>query len=94
MRRHHVLTLAPLLALAGCASAPQRVALPAVVQVPGTRYVPIPAALTVPCPIAEPKALTVGEAVGIARERKRALQVCNAQLDQIRALQGTESKGH
>lgn len=92
MRRDLVLS-ALTLALAGCASAPARIVPPDVVRVPVTRYVPIPASLTTPCPIAEPKALTVGQAVSVARERKRALEVCNAQLDQIRAQQGTPDGG-
>ncbi len=80
-------------ALAGCAGTPPRPVAPDVVQVPVTRYVPIPETLTAPCPIAGPKDMTVGEAVRIARERRRALEACNAQLRQIRAVQGSPADG-
>lgn len=90
MRHHIVLTFAVCLLLAGCATPMERrVLVPETVTVTVDRYVPIPDRLTAPCPIAEPKALTVGEAVAIARERRRALEVCNAQLRAIHAVQGT-----
>lgn len=75
------LVIAILIALAGCAQVQ-----PKPVLVPVTKYVPVPAALTQPCPIAEPEDHTVAEAVKVARERKTALAVCNAQLEQIREL--------
>jgi len=78
-------------ALTGCATTGTKPA-PTIVQVPVTRYVPIPGELTAPCDIAEPQALTVGEAVRVARERKAALQRCNADKAQIQAIQGTEAK--
>jgi len=77
--------------LSGCATTAAKPA-PTVLSVPVTRYVPIPATLTAPCAITEPAAMTVGEAVRVARERKAALQKCNADKAQIRAIQGTESK--
>lgn len=75
------LVVAILIALAGCAQVQ-----PKPVQVPVTQYVPVPAELTQPCPIAEPQNATVAEAVKVARERKTALAVCNEQLRQIRGL--------
>lgn len=59
-----------------------------VITVTRDRYVQIPAKMTVPCPIAPPGP-TVGDAVEVARKRKAELEGCNAQLNQIQAVQGT-----
>ncbi|GAA0721403.1 Rz1-like lysis system protein LysC [Dokdonella soli] len=73
-----------ILALAACAPAPVKP--PQVVQVTVTKYVPVPADLTAPCPIAKPAANTVQEAVRVARERRASIEKCNGQLEAIQAL--------
>lgn len=91
MRRSDWLLIVVLLSMAGCATVPypSPEIVTQVVRVPETRYVLIPPKLTEPCPIAEPSAMTVGEAVRVARERKTALERCNAKLREIVAVQGT-----
>lgn len=87
MRRRIRLLILILLAaacVAGCAQSP--VVPPKVVQTTVTRFVPLPEPLTAPCVIAMPRANTVREAVRVARERRAALQKCNAQLEEIRNL--------
>ncbi len=79
-------------ALCGCAAQTTHPAAPTVLRVPERVYVPIPAALTATCPIAEPSAPTVGEAIRVARERRAALESCNADKRQIRALQGSTAQ--
>lgn len=54
------------------------------------RYVPIDPALTTPCPV-EPAA-ALSDAPRVARERRAALEACNAQLAAVRAIQGTPVK--
>lgn len=71
-----------ILAAAGCASSGPPKA--ETVVLPVTKFVPIDAALLVPCPIATGPLSAV---LDVARERKTALERCNAQLDAIRALQ-------
>lgn len=71
--------------LAACKSNPP-VQPPKVVQTVVTRIVPVPEELTTPCVIAQPQSNTVGEAVRVARERRAALQKCNAKLEEIRNL--------
>jgi hypothetical protein len=68
-----------LLILAGCG--PTK---PTVVEVPVTKFVPLDAALLVPCAIATGP---LADVIEVARERRAALETCNAQLDAIRALQ-------
>ena len=77
-----------LLALLGCAGQTRQPApvTPAVVTQTVTKYVSAPDDLTTPCPIEQPKARTVAEAVRVARARKDALVTCNKQLDAIRSL--------
>lgn len=83
MRRRFGLLI--LIALLSACAAPVPKA-PTVVQVPITRYVAVPDALTAPCPVAMPKANTVAEAIRVARERRAALERCNARMDEIRNL--------
>lgn len=75
--------------LAGCASAPEPCPFvaPEVIEVPVTRYVPVPVELTEPCPVPAIKGRTVGDVVDAANARKLALDRCNAQLDAIRKAQ-------
>ncbi len=68
-----------LLILAGCGPVK-----PDVVEVPVTKFVPIDSALLVPCAIATGP---LSEVIQVARDRKAALEVCNAQLEAIRELQ-------
>lgn len=85
MLRRPVLLIA-IVALAGCASAPEQPVMPKVVQVIVPQYVAVPAPLTIACPVAEPSDRTIGTLVGIAYARKQALIRCNQQLDAIRKL--------
>lgn len=75
--------------LAGCAGTPEPrpFVAPEVIEVPVTRYVPVPAELTEPCPVPAIKGRTVGDVVDAANARKLALDRCNAQLDAIRKAQ-------
>ena len=75
-----------LLALTGCATAPMVPVVPQVVHDVVTVYVPVPAQLTIVCPIAMPADRTIGTLVGIAHARKQALVQCNDQLKKIRGL--------
>lgn len=76
-----------LLALFGCAPVkPSAPVTPQVVTQTLTQYVAVPSELTQPCPIEQPKARTVAEAVRVARARKDSLIACNRQLDAIRSL--------
>lgn len=72
-----------MLALAGCQTTggPPRAE---TVVLPVTKFVPIDAALLVPCAIATG---TLAEILDVARARRASLEACNAQLDAIRALQ-------
>lgn len=76
-----------LLAMFGCTPVKPRVPVtPHVVTQTVTQYVSVPTELTQPCPIEQPKARTVAEAVRVARARKDSLIVCNQQLDKIRLI--------
>ena len=68
-----------LLILAGCS--PTK---PDVIEVPVTKFVPLDAALLVPCAIATG---TLAQVIEVARDRRASLEACNAQLDAIRELQ-------
>lgn len=70
------------LLLAACATKPAIKA--EVVELPVSKFVPIDAALLVPCAIADGP---LSQIIDLARERKAALETCNEQLRQIRALQ-------
>lgn len=88
------LTLAVLL-LAACASRapePRPFVAPTVIEVPVTRYVPVPDALTAPCEAPPLAGRTVGHVVAASNARKLALDRCNAQLRAIRRL-GREEPG-
>lgn len=74
------------LTLAGCATAPAKPAIPQVVQVVVTKYVPVPAALTQPCPIAELTTGTGFDALAVGHARKLSLEDCNDRLGKIRQL--------
>lgn len=74
------------LLLAGCKTKPE-VIVDTRPPVETVRYVPIPAKLTQPVPIAEGK---LPEVIEVARERKAQLQQCNASLEAIGKIQGTK----
>lgn len=78
-----------LLALAGCKSAPEvrPFVAPTIIEVPVTKYVPLPEELTQPCPVPAIKGRTVGDVVEASNARKVALDRCNAQVKAIRELQ-------
>lgn len=73
--------LVGLLMLAGCATTPERV----VVEVPITRWVPIPSELTAPCAIADG---ALRDVIEVARQRKESLKRCNQQLHAIENIRG------
>lgn len=75
------------LLLGACAQTPPMPQLPKVVYVQVDRYVPLDGALLADCPIAEPADDTVGARVEVAKQRKTALQRCNADKAAIRASQ-------
>lgn len=86
------LTLAALL-LPACASKPPEprpFVAPTVIEVPVTRYVPVPAALTAPCQAPPLAGRTVADVVAASNARKLALDRCNAQLRAIRQLGSAE----
>jgi len=60
---------------------------PEVIRVPVKQYVPLPAALTQPCPVPAIKGRTVGDVVEASNARKVALDRCNAQMKAIREVQ-------
>ena len=82
--------------LAGCAFQPQKPTplppAPKIIRVPVTRYMHIPDALTAPCAAEAPRDKTIAELLRIARSRAKAIEDCNADKAQIRAIQGTEAK--
>ena len=86
MRHSIVLALALLCAACG--------AKPVVIREPVTVwrwvYVRIDPSLTVPCPIAKPRDRSVRESLRVNRERRKALEECNARLSKIGAIEGTE----
>lgn len=87
MSRHPAVVAILLAAsLAACKSAPQRIVMPEIVKVSVREYVPVPAALTKPCPVAELKDRTIESVVSAANDRKIALEQCNKQLSEIRGL--------
>jgi hypothetical protein len=49
-------------------------------------YVPIPAELTRPCPAASGR---LREVIRVARQRRAAVEDCNARMTEIRGIQGT-----
>lgn len=75
--------LVGLLILTGCATTPERV----VVEVPVTRWVPIPSELTRPVPIADGP---LRDIIEVARLRKEALKQANNQLRAIEEIKGSE----
>lgn len=85
-----VLMVIASLMLASCQSVgPAVPPAPEVIRVPVTTYVPVPEKLTAPCPIARGD---LEQVVIVARKRKASLEKCNGQLEQIRALQGTDTE--
>lgn len=94
-RALRLLIVPALLALAGCPlDAPRpAVVTPQVVTQTVTKYVPVPAKYTEPCPIEQPKLRIVAEAVRVAKARKSALEQCNRQLEQIRGLANQDIPG-
>lgn len=52
-------------------------------------YVPVDAALTRDCPVAEPRNNSGKELLRVARARKAALAACNADKRAIRGIQGS-----
>lgn len=83
-----LLTIAAVLILAACTpkQAQRPDPPPKIVEVPVKIYVPVPADLTEPCPIAKG---TLAEIPKVARARRQSLESCNADKAAIRKIQGT-----
>lgn len=91
-----LLLLAILLPLAACKPAlkpdlpsPDKIVAPTIVTIERLVYVPIPANLTRPEPIAEGP---IAQCFDVAAQRRAALQRANSKLGQIGHIQGTEVK--
>jgi len=82
----HRVALILVFALAGCKTAPEVVKVPQIVKVPVREFVSVPESLSAPCPVAQKKANTYGEAVRLANERKASLEECNGRMKKIREL--------
>ncbi len=74
--------------LAGCKSAPEvrPFVAPTIIEVPVTKYVPLPEGLTRPCPLSKAKTRKVGDVVDAYNRNVLSLTQCNKQLDAIRGL--------
>ena len=72
--------------LAACSS--NQVKIPEKVYITVEKYIPIPEEYTKDCPIAQPKELTVAEAVRVAKARKVSLEQCNVDKEAIRKING------
>lgn len=72
-------------ALAGCAGRPV-ISPPQIVTVTKTAYIPIPAALLVPCLVPVGKPVTNSDLLILEQAFTVDLLACNSQLDKIRAL--------
>ena len=81
-----ILACAPLLMAAQCSTTPERPTIPKVVEVPVTKYVPVPADLARDCTDEAPLRQTVGEAERLANARKVYLDECTKRMRQIRGL--------
>lgn len=84
MRRHHAALTAALL-LAGCGHAVKPV-VPKEVKVPVVQYVPIPEALTKPCPPVHADGRTVEAVVSAYNANIPVQSDCDARMEQIRQL--------
>lgn len=78
------------LALFTCACVPKSVVIREPVTITHYIYVPVDRALTAPCPVAKPRNRSVGESLRVNRERRLALEDCDARMSKIRAIQGTQ----
>lgn len=87
----HAMSMLPLLALAGCASAPVA-APPRIVTVTRVQYVPLPAADLEPCVVAPTPMLTGADVVAAWQAALEALAVCNDQITDLRAINAKEAK--
>ena len=86
MRVYLPIIVASVALLTGCATAPAKPVIPQVVQVLVTKFVPVPSALTEPCPIAEMTTGTGFDALAVGHARKLSLEDCNDRLQKIRGL--------
>lgn len=75
-----------LLVLVGCASAPQRPAIPEKVLVPVEKQVPVDARLTKPCPAKRATSRTVEAVVAAYNANLIVLQDCDNRIGEIRSL--------
>lgn len=75
------------LLLVGCASRPVTIREP--IEVIRYVYIAVDPSLTADCPIAMPRNNRGDELLRVARERRKALQQCNADKRAIRGIQGT-----
>lgn len=77
------------LLLAACQTQPERPQVPEVVKVPVRVTVPVPPALTDPCPVARASSRTVESVVKAYNANVESLETCNRRLQEIRALPTT-----
>lgn len=89
--RHSSAVVALALLASACTRENLKVAPPKVVQVEVVKFVPVPEALTEPCPVYAPAEQTYAEAKRLALVRLESLKDCNARMARIRAL-GAEAK--
>lgn len=87
-----LLPIAAALLLAGCQTCPDRPQVPEVVKVPVRVTVPVPPALTDPCPVARAASRTVESVVQAYNANVESLETCNRRLQEIRALPTSEVK--
>lgn len=81
-----VVLLAAAVLLAGCASTPKTEPMPTIIKVPVTQYVPVPEALTAPCPVTRAKTRTVEAVVLAYNANVTALEDCSDRMGRIRGL--------
>jgi len=72
--------------VAGCASTPKVEPMPTLVKVPVVQYVPVPDALTKPCPVSKATSRTVEAVVTAYNANITSLEGCNADKAAIRKL--------
>lgn len=81
------------LALSGftsCQKRPDPPQVPEIIKVPIRTTVPVPAALTTPCPIARAESRTIEAVVTAYNANIETLEACNRKLQEIRALPTSE----
>ena len=89
MRRPALIAAA--LLLAACQTQPERPQVPELIKVPVRVTVPVPPALTDPCPVARASSRTVEAVVQAYNANVETLEACNRKLQEIRTLPTSET---